>query len=72
MPESTPEVTEVPSPEPTPTLNYYVELVTPAGEPARIERSISAGDLAIIFLLAVLLVSVWGMYVSHRLGGDVD
>ncbi len=67
--ETTPEIT----PEATlaATPDFYIELVTPSGEPARIERLMTAGDLAIVFLLIVLLVSVWGFYLSPR-GGKTN
>lgn len=68
-PTSTPTDTPTPTATFTPTPNYYVELTTPAGEPARIAREVSIADVVTIFLLFALLVSIWGMYFSNRLKG---
>ena len=65
----TPTATPTETPTATPTPNFYIEVTTPAGEPARIERAVSGGDLVIIVLLFALLISIWGMYLSDRLGG---
>jgi hypothetical protein len=68
--ETTPEITPEATAAATP--NFYITVTTPSGEPARIERMMTAGDLAIVFLLIVLIVSVWGFYLSPRLGGKRD
>lgn len=67
-PEPTPEVTATMTP--VPTLNYYVEMTTPDGEPARMVREVSTGDYLVILLLFALLVSIWLMWFLDRLKGD--
>ena len=59
-PEITPEVTAVP------TADLYIEMITPAGHEARIERTISAGEGSIVVMLALLLASLWAMWLSQQ------
>ena len=66
----TPTATLTPSATPTPTPNYYIELPTRAGEPARIAREASAADLVIIFLLFAILLSMWLFRLTDRLKGE--
>jgi len=56
------------TPTATPTPNYYVELVTPGGEPARLVRETRPAQLMTNILLFALLVSSWLMYIVNRLG----
>lgn len=60
----TPTLTPEPTPTPTATLNFYVEMETPGGEAARLERTITAGDSAVVVMLALILASLWAMYVA--------
>lgn len=60
-------ITLTPSSTPTATPNFYVEVTTPAGEPARIVREASSADLWLIVLLVAILFSIWGMYIVERL-----
>jgi len=68
--------TDTPTPTPTetstatPTPNFYIQFTTPSGEAARVERTITAGDIAIFTALVLLVLSGWSWYVSWRLGGD--
>lgn len=67
-PTATPTATVTPTPTftPVPTLNYYVEMVTPDGEPARLAREISMGEYLTILLLLAILVSMWSMFLSNK------
>jgi hypothetical protein len=65
-----PTATFTPSPTPEPTPNYYVELTTPAGEPARIARELSVADYVIVLILLAILVSMWAQFILRRLKGD--
>lgn len=66
----TPEPTLTPTATFTPTPNYYLEMLTPGGEAARIERTVTAGDWMIVVLLTLILASIWAKYVIERIGGD--
>jgi hypothetical protein len=66
-PTYTPTDTPTPTPTFTPTPNFYVEMVTAEGNPARLVREASVADMAIILLLVALLVSIWVMYIQNRL-----
>lgn len=67
-PTETPTLTPTPTETFTPTPDYFIEMVTPAGEPARISREISIADYWIIMLLIAILISMWIMHFSNRLG----
>lgn len=62
----TPTPTDTPTPTPTPTptatANYYLEMLTPAGEGARVDRTLRLDEFTIILLLFAVLVSIWLMY----------
>lgn len=64
---STPTATYTPSATPTATPNYYIEVTTPAGEPARIARQVSVADTVMLVLLFGILISLWLMYLVRRL-----
>jgi hypothetical protein len=66
----TPTETLTPTPTATATPNFYIEVVTPAGEAARIERTITAGDWVIIVLLTLILASHWAIHIVEKIGGD--
>jgi hypothetical protein len=68
----TPVPTETPTPTPTytPTPNFFIEMVTPGGEAARLERTVTVADYAVILLLLAILISLWSMYVMNLLRGD--
>jgi hypothetical protein len=65
----TPAPTETPTPTETapPTVSYWIEVLTPEGEPARIGREGTIFDVAVVVLLVLLLLSVWGMWITMRL-----
>ncbi len=69
----TPTPTETPTLTPTATATatpqYFVEVTTEAGEPARIMREVYPADLLIIVLLFAILVSMWLMYITIRWRG---
>lgn len=64
--EPTATLTLTPTVTPTATPNYYVEMTTPGGEPARLVREITIGDYWIILLLFAVLVSMWSMWLIGR------
>jgi len=59
--EATTEATEAP------TVDYWIEVTTPAGEPARIAREASIVDLMVVVLLLSIVLSMWAMYSMERL-----
>jgi hypothetical protein len=61
----TPSPTETPTP--TATTSYWVEVLTPEGNAARIGREGTIFDVAVVVLLVLLLLSVWGMWITMRL-----
>lgn len=66
----TPTITPTPTATATPTPNYYVEMLTPAGEPARMVREVRPGEQMTNTLLFALLVSIWLQYIVKRLIGE--
>lgn len=65
-----PTATFTPSPTFTPTLNFYIEVTTPAGEAARIERTVTIADYTQIVLLFAILISLWVMFIVQRFRRD--
>jgi hypothetical protein len=68
----TPTITLTPTATYTPTPQFFIEVTTPAGEAARIERAATGGDIVIILLLFALLASLWAMYLFDRFGKRGD
>lgn len=66
---NTPTETPTPTATYTPTFVYWVELTTPAGDPARLVREVSTGDYLVILLLFAILLSLWVFWIADRLKG---
>jgi hypothetical protein len=69
-PTATPTETPTPTATFTPTPDYYIELVTPGGEPARVSREMSIADYWIVMLLIAILISMWVIHFSNRFKQD--
>lgn len=63
----TPTQTSTPTATFTPTLDYYVEMTTEAGEPARLLREVTVADTTSITLQAAILLSIWVMWLAQQL-----
>lgn len=71
----TPTLTETPTITPTatethtPTPDYYIEVTTEAGYPARVSREISVADASSLVLQFAIFVSLWAMFITIQLRG---
>lgn len=71
-PSSTPTPTVAATCPPTATPGYYLEMETPGGAPARVERTVTIGGFVQILLIAAILFSIWLMFFSDVLKGDKE